>query len=260
MTMLDFIANYNLSANSGVEFYDPGTAHVAPLWACKLGVQAAMNDIKNNHPNDYVSLIFFSRAEELVQRHGLLQPGPPAARTGLQPVDRLPLVPPLDDRQPGDGGPALLVRQPGRPPVQRRDLPGDGADAGLQPVQRQLVAPELCPLACPERRRRRARAEGPQKLVILETDGMANMAANASWTNSGATNSYYNVRAPDEYPSNSGSVTSQVLRHRRQNLRPGDATARPGYSTTRKPVLIHTLAFGSLFEPSAETHRRQRAA
>jgi hypothetical protein len=30
------------------------------MYACKLGIQAALTDISNNHPNDLVSLIMFS--------------------------------------------------------------------------------------------------------------------------------------------------------------------------------------------------------
>src|SRR4051812_23963550 len=30
------------------------------MYGCKLGIQAALTDIQNNHPNDMVSLIMFS--------------------------------------------------------------------------------------------------------------------------------------------------------------------------------------------------------
>ena len=64
MTMIDFLGNYNLwynvTPNCSRYCWWPGTCHEAPLYACKLGIQAALGDIQNNHPNDFVSLIMFS--------------------------------------------------------------------------------------------------------------------------------------------------------------------------------------------------------
>ena len=64
LSMVDFLGNYNV-------WYDvnpycsrfcwwPGTCHEAPMYACKLGIQAALTDIQNNHPNDHVALMMFS--------------------------------------------------------------------------------------------------------------------------------------------------------------------------------------------------------
>ena len=39
----------------------PGTAQDVSMIAAKLGIQGAFQDIQNNHPNDLVSLIMFSR-------------------------------------------------------------------------------------------------------------------------------------------------------------------------------------------------------
>ncbi len=65
MTMIDFLGNYNLwytgFGNECSRFcWWPGTCHESPTYACKLGIQAALNDMQNNHPNDFVSLIMFS--------------------------------------------------------------------------------------------------------------------------------------------------------------------------------------------------------
>ena len=56
MSMIDFLGNYNLwnqvsPANSRFCWW-PGTCHESPLYACKLGIRAALFDIKDNHPND----------------------------------------------------------------------------------------------------------------------------------------------------------------------------------------------------------------
>ena len=64
LSMVDCLGNYNV-------WYDvnpycsrfcwwPGTCHESPMYDCKLGIPAALTDIQNNHPNDFVSLIMFS--------------------------------------------------------------------------------------------------------------------------------------------------------------------------------------------------------
>ncbi len=74
MTMIDFLGNYNLwysGYGNDCSHYCwwPGTCHEAPLYACKLGIQAALSDIQNNHPNDLVSLIMFSVPHDQRHRH-----------------------------------------------------------------------------------------------------------------------------------------------------------------------------------------------
>jgi hypothetical protein len=100
--------------------------------------------------------------------------------------------------------------------------------------------------------------KGAQKMIIFETDGMVNTTASASFTNSGAYNSYYNVRIKD--PSNAGGneyptgVYGSVATGQSQALAivdqicALDTAGSPGYSTPSKPVVIHTIAFGSLFD------------
>ena len=64
MTMIDFLGNYNLwynvSPNCSRYCWWPGTCHEAPMYACKVGINSALNDIQTNHPNDMLSMIFFS--------------------------------------------------------------------------------------------------------------------------------------------------------------------------------------------------------
>ena len=69
MTMIDWLGNYNLklstSSNASHEWW-PGNCHEAQAWACKVGIQTAINDIQNNHPNDFVGLTFFSSPMDTV--------------------------------------------------------------------------------------------------------------------------------------------------------------------------------------------------
>ena len=38
----------------------PGTVHESHCWQLKAGINSALDDIKNNHPNDWASMIYFS--------------------------------------------------------------------------------------------------------------------------------------------------------------------------------------------------------
>lgn len=66
MTMVDFLANYNLYnlddfTNYGQRYsWLPGTVSEAPTYQCKLGIRAGLKDIQNNHPNDWVAMVMFS--------------------------------------------------------------------------------------------------------------------------------------------------------------------------------------------------------
>src|SRR5262249_55674773 len=52
MTMIQYMSD------SGIL---PGTTRDISMVAAKLGIMGALTDIKNNHPNDLVSMILFSR-------------------------------------------------------------------------------------------------------------------------------------------------------------------------------------------------------
>src|SRR5262249_19626960 len=55
MTWLDWLGNYNCN-----NWWWPGNVHEAQGWQCKVGIQTAISDIKNNHPSDLLSLVYFS--------------------------------------------------------------------------------------------------------------------------------------------------------------------------------------------------------
>src|SRR5205085_7533986 len=55
MTFVDWLGNYNTP-----QFWWPGNVHEAQCWACKVGIQTAIDDIKNNHPADFIGMTYFS--------------------------------------------------------------------------------------------------------------------------------------------------------------------------------------------------------
>jgi len=259
MTMVDFLGNYNMwSQYSGWNPYWPGNCHEGPLWGCKLGVQAALLDTKANHPNDFVSLMFFST------------PKYSASDSGSFNRVRVPLGRDYDRLIQTLWFPPSTIDSPG---TEIRPYDDDNLDVprsfgGTTTVMGFMLAYNqfssnaslrtYAPSPAPLGEAGGLGRKGAQRLVILQTDGMANTAASASLVNSGANNSYYKVRQPGEYPSNSGTVTTQIYSVVNQICALETANP-PGYSTVRKPVLIHCLALGPIFDPASGSSQRSTA-
>ena len=218
MTMIDFLGNYNLWYTG---YYNdcsrycwwPGTCHESPMYACKLGIQAALNDMRNNHPNDMISLIMFSTpltgsndtgADRfnrvrvgLSQNYSTLTDSlwyPPATvgspSTTVTPYDSNNLEVPramggtcysiglmLAYNQFSGNSALLNYNTSSFPAVAANDAGGGGR-------------------------------VGAQKIIIFETDGAPNTSASATLVNGGACNSYYRVRYNQNSPSTSEYPTN----------------------------------------------------
>jgi hypothetical protein len=268
MTMVDFLGNYNMGNRDsrGRFWWLPGTAHEAPMYACKIGIQAALGDIENNHPNDHVSLIFYSRPRSsssdasnrfnrarvpLGRQYGRMRDSlffPPATLDGAATVgpfhpDNVEVPRPMGSTCYAMGLMLAYNQFSGNPTLQTYNpapaLLGDAGGLGRR---------------------------GAYKLVILETDGLPNTTASAGFTRvmagTGANHSYYNVRynsaspASSQYPSvgsygdNDSAVTSQIF-DIAGRICALETDANPGFATPRKPVKIHCIGFGPLVDSSS---------
>ena len=274
MTMLDFIGCYNLAGLTGYRRYDwmSGTAHEAPLYACKLAIQAALKDIENNHPNDQVTLIFYSGPKEsssdingrfnaarvpMSKNYGQMTDSlwfPPSTVNGgassVRPFDADNAeVPRASGSTCYSMGLMLAYNQfSGNPSLVNYDPAVQGGAGGLG-------------------------RHGAQKIVIFETDGQPNTLASASGfvssvTGDGANHSYYKVRyktkspGSSEFPSVSGSSdNSTAVRNQIYDIAgricADTRASKPGFSTPRKPAKIHCIAFGPLFERGGATEALQ---
>ena len=107
--------------------------------------------------------------------------------------------------------------------------------------------------------------KGATRLVIFETDGMANedSVPTSGLTNAGAYNSYYNIR-PSDTVNGGGYNQNALLQVVEAICNRDDGTpvsvpsgyptppSVPGYATINKPVLVHCIAFGAIFETSEQ--------
>ncbi|QEH35991.1 hypothetical protein OJF2_45490 [Aquisphaera giovannonii] len=270
MMLVDFLGSYNMTNNfsDGRFAWMPGTAHEAPSYACKLGILGALSDIQNNHPNDQVSLIFYSTPRESSNDAGARfnNVRVPLGRDYSRMKDAL-FFPPSTL---ADGGASGLPRMfdAGSIEVPR---PGGGTcfAMGLMLAFNQFSSePTLRtfnPYPAPTGDAGGLGRSGAYKMVILETDGIPNTSATASLvsqSSGGANCSYYRIRynstnpSSSEYPSvansgdNSSQVTSQIY-DIAAKLCAKDTDPTPGFATSRKPVQIHCIGFGPVFETTS---------
>jgi hypothetical protein len=266
MTMIDFLGNYNMwsqvSPTNSRFCWWPGTCHEAPMYACKLGIRAALNDIETNHPNDLVSLIYFCVPQDSAGDGGRYK----RPRVGLSPsytnMQESSCYPPETNG---------TANSPCRPSdTDNLEVPramgGTCYAMGLMQAYNQFSANSSLVnynSSKPPGDAGGNGRKGAQKIVIFETDGAPNTTATASFQNLGTAISYYRIRynsanpGASEFPSgisgysdNSSTVTSQIfgLCSRIAAL---DTASPPGHSTPSKRAQIHCIGFGPVFAPGS---------
>lgn len=268
MTMIDFLGNYNLwnrvtPANSRFCWW-PGTCHEAPMYACKLGIRAALSDISTNHPNDLVSLIYFSAPQGSAGDGGRFN----RPRVGLSrdyaSMQEALWYPPSTI---GNAGATVRPYDSNNLEVPRA-MGATCYAMGLMEAYNQFSANATLVNFNPGAPAGDAGGmgrKGAQKIIIFETDGEPNTTATAALTNLGTANSYYRIRynsaspGSSEFPTgisgysdNHSTVTSQLFNLCTQ-IAALDTANPPGHSTPSKRVQIHCIGFGPVFAPGSSS-------
>ena len=267
LTMVDFLGNYNMwyqvDPDCSRFCWWPGTCREAPMYACKLGIRAALTDVNNNHPNDLVSLAFFS------------VPKTSSSDTSANRFNRVrvPLGRDYNSMQESLWYPPTTIGNSNATvrPYDSNNLEVPRAMGGTCYSYPLMLAYNQFSSNASLRTYNSSGAtgdaggngrKGAQKLLIFETDGAPNTLASASFTNSGSGNSYYNVRingTSGEFPSgvsgtsdNSSTVRTQIYDLCTQ-LAADDTDSPPGYSSGAKKMKIHCIGFGPAFDPSSSS-------
>jgi hypothetical protein len=231
----------------------PGVTTDISMLPAKLGIQGALTDIQNNHPNDQVTMLMFSRpgysgepteAGQFTNPVNVLSNNystlinslwyPPHSSTAdVTPWDSNGLNTPhahadYDDNTATSYGLMLAYNQ----------FSSSSFLSGLAPLQGGLGR------------------KGAQRLLILETDGMANTSTASAFVTSVAggssptNNSYYTLWGNASLGS-AAANTDAVNVATKICAQTTDMTNGPGFATPTKPVTLHCIAFGALFEPDA---------
>ncbi|HEV3339167.1 MAG TPA: pilus assembly protein TadG-related protein [Pirellulales bacterium] len=240
MTMIQYLLDTGLV---------PGTVHDISMVVAKLGIAGALQDIQNNHPNDNVALMYYARPTFSGEPTGAGVFDSPQASLGQNYSSMINALwfPPnsgSSDVRPWDANGDLAPRAHG-------DYCSNTATSyGLMLAYNQfsgnnsLVSKGMGGFG----------RKGAQKLVVLETDGMANVSTTCGTSAGGAYNSFYNIGASYSYSNGSTDPATDAINAANQICALDSATGPanlPGYSTASKPVIVQCIAFGAIFEPTA---------
>ncbi len=251
--------------------YLPGTTHDISMFPMKQGVGGALLDIQNNHPNDLVAMLLFSRPVF----------GNDPAGIGKFNVPQYSLTNNYSSMltslwvPPGSGSLSNDVKLFGDPnsvfiPSAHADFDANTASSfGFMLAFNQFSGNRGALVGVPGMDGSTPTTvgglgrKGATRLVIYETDGMSNEDSipTNGITNAGAYNSYYNIRPQDglnggNYNQNALLQVVEAICNRDDgtpvSVPSGYPTppSVPGYATINKPVLVHCIAFGAIFETS----------
>lgn len=284
-TMLGF-----LSVNSNNLDYNwmAGTTSEAQCWQLKAGIRSALDDVRNNHPNDLATLNFWSSHNGYntsrvamgkdydKMQNCLYYPFSLINSLGTATSEKRP----YKDATPATANPSGLD-----PANYASDIPL--ADGGTNPSMGLMLSYNQFNWVNTYTGR-----SGATKMVILETDGVANQKINGTFssitsgrkewtsiTNGGSAPSPSNGHPDALNPAISlawllcqDSTGSKVwptfpAYTNGSGVASAGAPAKwtgitsngPGFSTARNPARVHTIGFGELFEPANSSGVRTRA-
>jgi hypothetical protein len=254
MTMVQFLSDTGLL---------PGTAHDISMSPAKLGINGALLDIRNNHPNDLVSMILYSRPQ-----YNNDPPGTGAFNNAQYALGR-DYTSMIDSLWYPPNSSTTDVRLWDANDLQTPRSHGDynantATSYGFMLAYNQLSSnPSLRTIISGGQPVGGLGRVGATRIVVLETDGMANVGSSPQqgFNSQGPNNSYYNI-LPANTVNSVGYSANEVLSVVQAICNKADGTpgnlpgysgnpGYPGYSTPAKPVTVHTLAFGAIFEPTA---------
>jgi Flp pilus assembly protein TadG len=283
MAMVDYLQNYNMDNNvSNYYFMQPGDSYEAPIYTAKEAFQAAIGTMQNQHPNDLVSLIPYSwpRSSSNTTTGRFNCVACPlgnnynyASAALFFPFSTINAdgSPNSTEVTPYDPDPATgLVPSANFSDTARADGDTCFAMALMLAYNQFAVTPSSdttlrtfvssSPITFPTAMAGGMGRKGSQKVIIFETDGLANCQASASLVSAG-TYSYYKIRydmnnpSHSEYPSvTAGNINDSTTLNQVYSLVQSLATT---YSTQRNPFRLYAVGFGPVFQGANATSALQ---
>ena len=273
--MTDWFNNDNISQNwvDATYLMTPGNAYEAPYYVGKQGFEAAISTMQTNHPNDWVTIVPYSnpRSGSWDTNYGRFNCVRSPLGTNYTYAANA-LVFPFSTLKADGTSNGTEVTPYGVDPSTGAVPSADFWDTpraygntcfamGLMLCYNQFaVTPtsdgtlrnfvSSSPIAFPPGMAGGLGRKGAQKVIIFETDGLANNTANANLINAGSY-SYYQIRYDmnnpynSEYPSQAGygwndpNVLNQIYSLIQQ--------LSNTYGTTRNPFRLYSIGFGPIF-------------
>jgi hypothetical protein len=273
LLMTDYLHNYNAYDNVGpAYFWQPGDSYEAPQYSGKQAFLGAINTMENNHPNDWFTLIPYSwprpSASTITGRFNCVAcplgtKYAYASSALLFPFSTINADGTANNTEitPYDADAATnLIPSANFEDTPRPDGDTSFAMALMLAYNQFALTPSTdttlrtfvtnTPITFPTGMAGGLGRKGAQKVIIFETDGLANCGATASLITNG-TYKYYQIRYDmnkpytSEFPSinptniNDSGVLTQVY-----SLVTQLAT---DYGTSRNPFRLYAIGFGPVF-------------
>ena len=268
MTMIQFLSDTGKLA---------GTSHDISMYPMKSGVGGALQDIQNNHPNDKVALLPFHRPQfsnDPVNSGAFNTPQYNLNNNYTSMVNSLwlPNIASGTTTAPWDGWTSGVNIPRAHGDWNSNTSTSYGFMLAYNQFSSASTLQSTTPAVGGYGRK------GATRLVIYETDGMANEDSLPSQGNTilnsnndfvtgspAAYNSYFAV-LPGQTVNSGGYSETNLLAIVEAICNKDDGTAYrtlsttspypspkpsvPGFATTSKPVIVHCIAFGAIFETS----------
>lgn len=290
LAMVDYLQNFNMWTNvSGYNVMQPGDSYEAPVYTGKQAYLASVSTMQTNHPNDWFSIVAYSWPRSAASG----TPGGSGFGQGRFNCVRSPLGPNYNYAQASLVFPFSTINADGS--ANNTEVTPYDADpsTSLVPSANFVDTPradgETCfamalmlaynqfattlptdatlrsfvsssPIAFPTGMAGGMGRKGAQKVVIFETDGLANTSATATLVNAGTYNYYkirYDMNKPNnsEFPTvstttiNNSTVLNQVYSLVQQ--------LASDYGSSRNPFRLYSIGFGPVFQGSNATSALQ---
>lgn len=240
MSMILFISSrIGTGTSTTTRNWDAGTLGEAQTWQLKAGVRSAIDDIKNNHPNDQAGMAYFAGTYYTTTRADMGQDWDNLKNALYYPKSLLAGI--------KAGGASLNTEK--RPYNSSFDdaLVGDlpNGNGSTDPVSGFALAYNLLSSSTTISGTGR---RGATKIVIFETDGVPNSRRTFNFTAGGA-NSYYTSTGTTGSGSNGDATCiAQALAVVDQIVA---STAANGFSLDNSDARVYPIAFGDLFSTSS---------
>jgi Flp pilus assembly protein TadG len=240
-TMMHFLNNYNMWS---------GSTHQAQSWQLKAGVNSALDDMRNNHPNDTVGMAFFTTPNYNSIIVPIGQDYTSLKNSLFFPRNQLTnlLSDPTAEWRPYDATNGLRNinstsgLQGEIPNAQSSTDPVSGLSLGFN-----LLSPSSFVNSNPARRGRR----GAAKVVIFETDGIPNSTQTFTLQKLGY-DSYYKFVSSSTTGTAPDAAAVAIVQ---QIVKPIAATntsgTDSGMSLPNAPARVYAIGFGDIFSTSA---------
>jgi hypothetical protein len=252
LSMLDFIANAAVNGNSASNNWNPGTCNEAQCWQLKAGMNSVLDDVRNNHPNDYAGLVMFAYPAYQDIRVAMGQNFTALKNALFYPKSLLSAI---------NGGDVQTELRPytasgtSLTSVAGNEIPNaNGAtdpNTGLMLAFNLLSPSASLPAQYGTIKGRR----GASKVVIFETDGVPNSYSNFTLNKKGY-DTYYSGITTGASPGNGDAtsmsravtVATQICK---QMATTNGGGLDSGLSLPNAPARVYPIAFGDLFDPVA---------